>query len=92
MSNAIVDEKDDQVCFDVALDKPGASTVTVNHATADGTAPAGSNYDAQGAQLLSLFPGEVAKTVMVSLLGDAPAKPGEFFDLVFRHRSETRLR
>ncbi len=62
--DAVVDEKDGNALVSVLLGGPGGqasnSTVTVDYATADGTANAGSDYVARSGTL-SFAPGETAK-------------------------------
>src|SRR5207249_3695439 len=53
----------------VSLSAASAQTVTVNYATANGTATAGSDYiSANGT--LTFLPGETSKTITVRVLGD----------------------
>jgi Ca2+-binding RTX toxin-like protein len=82
VSDGIVNESDARASFTITLDRPSTSQVTVNYATADGSAVAGSDYEAQGAQTLVFAPGEVSKTVYVDLRDDAVSEPHEYFDLV----------
>ena len=53
----------------VSLNAPSARTVSVNYGTADGTATAGSDYNATSGQL-TFAPGETRKWVMVPVRGD----------------------
>ncbi|MBK8987123.1 MAG: hypothetical protein IPM39_13770 [Chloroflexi bacterium] len=55
--------------FTVSLSSASASTVTVDYATADGTAQAGSDYTAVSGTL-TFTPGQTSKTVQVPILGD----------------------
>ena len=55
--------------FTVTLSNPSAATVTVNYATSDGTAKAGEDYTAASGTL-QFKPGEVTKTVAVTVIGD----------------------
>ena len=57
--------------FAVTLSRAASGTVTVEYATADGTATAGSDYTARSGTL-TFDPGETAKTVSVPVLDDAP--------------------
>ncbi len=50
--------------FTVTLDRPSTGTVTLNYATANGTATAGSDYVA-GSGTLTFAPGETSKTIHV---------------------------
>src|SRR6185369_6978023 len=55
--------------FTVRLSNPTAKTATVDYATADGTATAGSDYVATSGTL-TFAPLETAKTVAVQILAD----------------------
>jgi Ca2+-binding RTX toxin-like protein len=81
VSDGIADEAGGFARFNVTLDRPSTSLVTVQVATADGTAQAGTDYDAQALQTLVFTPGETSKTVLVPLRNDAAAEGIEFFDL-----------
>ncbi len=54
--------------------------MTVDYATADGTATAGSDYTAVSGTL-TFAPGETAKTIAVPIADDATAEPAENFTL-----------
>src|SRR5262249_5294928 len=64
--------------FAVSLDSPSASPVTVNFATADGTARAGSDYVATSG-ILTFALGETSKTVLVQTIDDSLSEPTETF-------------
>ncbi|TAN50348.1 MAG: hypothetical protein EPN21_09135, partial [Methylococcaceae bacterium] len=53
----------------VTLSSPFTQAVTVNYATVDGTAKAGSDYTAVGGTL-TFAPGETSQTLMVPILGN----------------------
>lgn len=55
--------------FAVVLDKAGAQAITVDYATADGTAVAGTDYNAVSGSL-SFAAGETLKTVEVPVIGN----------------------
>src|SRR5207253_8617271 len=55
-----------------------ASTVTVDFATADGTASAGSDYVAHSGQV-SFAPGETSHTVSIPIIGDTTPEASETF-------------
>ena len=75
-----VEGRDATAGFTVTLGLAAAAAVTVDYATADRTARAGSDYTAvQGA--LTFAPGETAKTVSVSVLDDAIDEGEERFIL-----------
>ena len=63
--------------FPVMLDRALGTTVTVDWRTQDGSARAGSDYDA-GSGTLTFHPGETAKTVRVTVLDDALGEGREF--------------
>ncbi|HQZ15224.1 MAG TPA: Calx-beta domain-containing protein, partial [Vicinamibacteria bacterium] len=62
----------------VSLGGPLGSTMTVNYATADGTAIAGSDYTATSGTL-TFLPGETAKNILVPVAGDTVGEPAETF-------------
>jgi hypothetical protein len=62
------------VSLSVAYDVP----VTIGYATANGTATAGSDYQAASGTL-TFAPGETSKTVTVQVIGDRLAEPNETF-------------
>jgi hypothetical protein len=81
ISNVEADEKVGTARFVVTLgDFPQGSasnsTVTVDYATADGTATAGSDYVARSGTL-SFAPGESAKTIVVDVVDDQPQQCNE---------------
>jgi hypothetical protein len=62
------------------LSQPSALPVTASFATANGTATAGSDYQAASGTL-SFPPGTLTRTVSVNVLGDAAVEPDETFVL-----------
>jgi ribosomal protein L24E len=64
--------------FTVSLAVPQNNTASVNWSTADGTATAGSDYQAAGGTLV-FAPGETVKTIAVNVLGDFAKEPDEQF-------------
>src|SRR5262249_9557236 len=66
--------------FTLSLSSPSADTVTVDYATADGTAQAGLDYVA-AAGTVPFAPGETTQTVGGTILGDAIKEPNETFSL-----------
>jgi hypothetical protein len=64
--------------FTVTLSAPSASTVTVNYATSDGTATAGSDYVATSG-MLTFAPGITTQPITVLVNGDLVVEPGETF-------------
>ncbi len=66
--------------FTVTLSAASGRTVTVNHATADGTATAPADY-ASTSGALTFSSGQTTKTVTVAVVGDALDEPNEVYDL-----------
>lgn len=62
----------------VSLSAPTNKTVTVNYNTADGTARAGSDYNAVSG-LLTFAPGQTTKTILVPVIGDRVAELDETY-------------
>jgi hypothetical protein len=62
----------------VSMDAPGTQTVTVNYATANGAATAGSDYGAVSGRL-TFAPGERTKAIAVPVYGDRLPEPDETF-------------
>ena len=66
--------------FRVALSTASGATITVNYATANGTATAGGDYETTSGAL-TFNPGETSKTVSVNVFGDTSVEPDETFAL-----------
>ena len=66
--------------FTVKLSAASSSAVTVDYATVDGTAKAGSDYTATSGKL-TFAAGETAKTVTVKVLSDSVTEGNETFGL-----------
>jgi hypothetical protein len=64
--------------FTVAVNGSTTQTVTVDYATANGTATAGSDYTAASGTL-SFPPGVTSRTISVPITGDADVEPNETF-------------
>jgi glucose/arabinose dehydrogenase len=64
--------------FSVTLSTPSGFAATVNYATADGTATAGSDYLATSGTL-TIPAGQRMGTILVSVLGDTQPEPDETF-------------
>jgi hypothetical protein len=64
--------------FTVSLDSPSESPVTVNYATADGSATVGRNYVATSGTL-TFAPGQTTRTILVQSLDDGFVDPTETF-------------
>jgi hypothetical protein len=65
--------------FTVTLSAPSGQAVTVDYATVDGTATAGSDYTAIPPTTLTFAPGETTKQVTVNVTGDTVVEPNETF-------------
>ena len=77
--------------FVVTLSRAASGTVTVDYATADGTATAGADYTAASGTL-TFDPGETAKTVSVPVLDDAHDDTDETLTLTLSNASGARIR
>jgi hypothetical protein len=64
--------------FTVTLSAPSTQSITVAYATGDGTATAGSDYQAASGTL-TFAPGETSKTLSVLVTGDRSGEPTENF-------------
>ena len=67
--------------FDVRLSEPQDGSVTFDYQTRDGSAEAGTDYQAQQGSL-TFAAGEIQKTVSVPITGDTTVEPSESFSLV----------
>ena len=76
--------------FEVSLSGTSGKKITVDFATSDGTATAGADYRPV-AGTLAFEPGEVAKTVEVSVIDDAIHEPAEWFELALTNARNARL-
>ncbi|MDW7656180.1 MAG: Calx-beta domain-containing protein [Bacillota bacterium] len=65
--------------FTVTLDSASSSTVTIDFATADGTAFAGPDYSGYAAETLTFSPGVTSKTITVQVSGDTTYESDETF-------------
>jgi hypothetical protein len=66
--------------FDITLGSAAFGTVVVSYSTADGSAVAGTDYVAKSGTV-SFAPGELSKTVEVTVNGDTDVEPNEWFFL-----------
>ena len=76
--------------FTVTLSGSSERTVTVDFATSDGTAVAEADYR-PAAGTLTFEPGEIARTVEVSVIDDAIHEPAEWFELALTNARNARL-
>jgi hypothetical protein len=67
--------------FTVTLSAASASTVTVNYATADGTATAPGDY-ASTSGTLTFAPGATTQTITVNVVGDTTPESNETFSVI----------
>ena len=74
----------------LSLSKASTSPITVNYATADGTATAGSDYVA-GSGSVTFAPGETSKTVAVTINGDTASETDETFQLRLSNAANATL-
>ncbi|MEQ1816047.1 MAG: Calx-beta domain-containing protein, partial [Nitrosomonas sp.] len=81
VDDVVVDESQTYADFLVRLDAPNTAAVTVNYATSANTAAFNSDYLHLTGSLM-FAPGEMVKTVRVSLLGGTTAEVVESFQLV----------
>ncbi len=65
--------------FNVTLSNPSSGTITVDAATADGSATQPSDYTAIASQTVTFDPGDTSKNVTVSVNGDTAFEPDETF-------------
>ena len=93
VADASANEGADAVAFEVSLNRTFSGTahrVTVNYATADGTAKAGEDYTATSGSL-TFAAGERVKTVRVPLLDDAIDEGEETFTLRLSNAKGARI-
>lgn len=83
VSGNSVDEGDSgssSLTFSITLSAEATTTVSVDYATADGSATAGSDY-ASANDSLSFAPGETSKSVNITIFGDTAEESDESFTL-----------
>jgi RHS repeat-associated protein len=78
------------VTFAVTLTSPVADTITVDYATANGTAAAGADYTAV-AGTLTFNSGQTNQTVTVPILDDAGDEPDETFAVSLSNPTNARI-
>ena len=92
VADARVDEAPGALlAFAVTLNRAAGAPVTVDYATADGTATAGADYTAASGTL-TFTAGETAKTVNVTVLDDAHDDTGETLTLTLSNATGARIR
>ncbi len=82
----VEEEPDAALAFAVTLSRAPSGAVTVDYATADGTAKAGADYTAVSGTL-TFAPGERTKTVSVAVLDDAHDEGRETLTLTLSNAS-----
>ena len=91
IADAQVDEAADATLeFTVSLSRAASATVTVDWATADGTATAGSDYTADSGTL-NFAPDETSKTVAVAVLDDSHDEGNETLTVTLSNPSGAYL-
>ena len=80
VANASAEESSGSITFEVTLSASSGESVSVDWATSDGTAVAGTDYTAASGGL-TFAPGETSKAVTVTLLDDAHDEGTEAFTL-----------
>ena len=81
---------DTSVEFTVTLDKAATGTVTVDYATADGTATAGTDYTATSGSL-SFVAGVTSQTISVPITEDTETESAETFTVALSNASGATL-
>ena len=81
---------DDSIKFTVKLDRPAPTGITVDYATADGTATEPDDYTAKSGTL-DFQVGDTARTISVSIVDDTVEDDGETFTLVLSNADGARL-
>ncbi len=76
--------------FNVSLSAPPSQTVSVNYATANGSATSGSDYTAANGTL-TFNPGETSKSVTVQVTGDTTVEPNETFTVTLSGVSNSTI-
>jgi chitinase len=77
--------------FTVSLNQAATSTVTVDAATANGSATAPADYTALPATTLTFLPGQTSKTIDVAVKGDTLDEPDETFTVVLSAPSNATI-
>ena len=81
---------DDSIAFTVTLDEAASETVTVDYATADGSAEAGDDYTAASGTL-SFAAGETSKAISVAIDDDIDNESDETFTVTLSNASGADL-
>ncbi|HEY0601486.1 MAG TPA: Calx-beta domain-containing protein [Herpetosiphonaceae bacterium] len=89
-SNVSVHENTDAVTVTVKLNSPSNIPVTVDYATSDNTAKAGSDYTATSGTLV-FDPGETTQTLSVPIIDDQLGELSEFFTVTLRNATNADI-
>ena len=81
VDDVAVAEDEGQASFTVMLDQAAPQAVTVEYATADGTAAAGSDYESASGSL-TITAGSLSGTIVVPILDDAVPELAETFRII----------
>ena len=84
------EDEDSTLVFTVTLDKAADNAITVDYATADGTATAGKDYTAMSGTL-TFNSGETSKTVQVSIIDDTVDDKDETIQLSLSNASGAEI-
>jgi chitinase len=76
-----------QAAVTVTVSAPHANGITVNYRTIDGTATAGSDYNAVSGKL-TFAKNEMSKTILVPVRGDRVVEPDEYFSIQLSNPSK----
>ena len=91
ISDATVQEAEGAVLeFSVTLSHASSRTVTVDYATSDGTATAGSDYTAASGSL-TFNPGDISQTALVTVLTDSDEEGQETMTMTLSNTSNATL-
>jgi hypothetical protein len=74
----------------VSLNAPSNKTVSVNYATANGTATAGHDYEAVSGKLI-FAPGETGKTIIIPISSDSQIEGSETFSLNLKSAKNAKI-
>ena len=84
------EEDDSTIDFVVTLNPTGEANITVDYATANGTASAGTDYTAQSGTL-TFTAGETSKTVTVAIIDDTTEENDETLTLTLSNASGAEI-
>ena len=89
VADATAEESFGSIAFTVSLSAASRDPVTVDYATSNGTAVAGTDYTAASGTL-TFAPGETSKTVTVSIIDDVHDEATETFTLTLSNPSPAK--